>query len=266
LNFDQKVKEALTNSKLDHSDETYINIAGKSNYLHVLSNEVYTLLYPHEKRGRDAMSEMGVLPNFTGILMHDFFKPYLKYDCTHVFCGSHLIRELIFSEEQEDQLWSRKMRQLLQAANYLRNKKKLSRDKINQIEAWYSKIILMGNETCPPPMVTESKRKGRVSLFKKTQKSKSRCLLERFKEYRNHILKFLYNPIIPFTNNLGERDLRMAKVHQKISGCFRSMAGARTYARIRSYISTLKKQRLNVMDGITDAFTSFEATLNQLFG
>jgi transposase len=265
-NFDKKVKEALVASEVNHSDETYINITGKNNYLHVLSNEFFTLLYPHKKRGRDAMNEMEVLPNFKGKLIHDFYKPYLKYECEHLFCGSHLIRELIFSEEQEEQHWARKMRQLLQVSNYLRNKGRLYEDRVDKIEEWYSEVLLMGQKESPPPERKETKRKGRVSLFKNDKKSKSRCLLERFRDYREGILKFIHDPTVPFTNNLGERDLRMAKVHQKISGCFRSMDGARTYAQIRSYISTVKKQGLNVMKGITDAFSSSDSTLNQIFG
>ncbi len=191
--FDSKVKEALAVSDVDHSDETGVNIAGKNNYLHVLSNETYTFLYPHKNRGRKAMNEMGVLPRFNGILMHDFYKPYLKYNCDHSFCGSHLIRELIFSEEQEEQHWAKKMKQLLQVSNYLRNKKRLSPDRVNRLESRYSDILLMANKECPPPERKETKRKGRVSLFKKEKKSKSRCLLERFRDYRDDILRLSFH-------------------------------------------------------------------------
>jgi transposase len=264
--FEAEVKETLFRSKINHSDETGINIAGKNKWLHVLSNEYYTYLHASEKRGQEGMNEMEILPQYKGVLIHDFFRAYFKYDCTHVFCGSHLIRELLFSEEQDKKRWARKMRQLLQISNKLRNKRRLSDSWVDKIESWYSRILLMGNKESPPPKVNEVKRKGKISLFGRKKKTKSRCLLERLRDYRKGVLMFLYDSLIPFTNNLAERDLRMAKVHQKISGCFRSISGARVYARIRSYISTLKKQKINVMDGIVDALSGSDLTLKQLFG
>ena len=264
--FDKKLKEALASSEVNHSDETGINIAGKNNYLHVLSNKAFTLLYPHKNRGHVAIDEMAILPDYKGVLVHDFYRAYYKYNCRHAYCGSHLIRELIFSEEQEEQNWAKKLRILLQIANNLKRKNRLSESIIDRIESYYSKILLAALIECPLPIKRKIELKNKKIKFKSAKKTKSRCLLERFRDYRSDILRFLYDPLVPFTNNLAERDLRMAKVHQKISGCFRTINGARTYARIRSYISTIKKQNLNVIDGIIDTLSSSDNTLNQLFG
>lgn len=250
--FETKLKDVLSFSKVGHSDETGINVAGKNKYLHVFSSEFHTFLFAHEKRGRVAIEEMGVLPRFKGTLVHDFYSMYLNYQCKHSFCGSHLIRELIFSEEEDSQYWAKKMRQLLQYSNYLKKKDRLTLTCREQLEASYTEILILGNMECP--------------LSKRRKRSKSRCLLDRFILHRRGILRFLYDPVVPFTNNLAERDLRMAKVHQKISGCFRSMQGARVYARIRSYISTLKKHGLNILDGIVEALNSSSRIENQLFG
>jgi transposase len=250
--FEEKLRDTLVNTEVCHSDETGINVAGKINYLHVFSSQYHTFLSAHETRGRKALDEMGLLTRFKGVLVHDFYSVYWQFKCRHAFCGSHLIRELIFSEEEEDQYWAKKMRQLMQYSNYLKKKGRLTLSVREHIYKAYDEILLVANMECP---------RG-----KKRKRSKSRCLLDRFVLRQRDILRFLRYSEVPFTNNLAERDLRMAKVHQKISGCFRSLQGARVYARIRSYISTIKKQKINILEGIVDAFKGSFLTQNRLFG
>jgi len=255
--FEEKLKAILKKASLLHADESWINVLGKKLYLHVLSNENYTFLYPHAKRGRVAIDEMGVLIEYLGILVTDFYSSYLSLVLIiHAFCCAHLVRELDYSEDRDRQFWAKKMRQLLLYANYLKTKGQFSEAKIAAIERSYSDIIEKGLIECPPP----DNPKGE----KRVKKSKSRNLLERFDKHRKGILLFIHDPKVPFTNNLAERDLRPSKVHQKISGCFRSLKGAKIAARIRSYISTLKKQSINVMDGLKDIFSEQNVIMNQL--
>jgi transposase len=239
------------NNNVKHADETGINIAGKTSYLHVLSNKFYTFLFAHKGRGHKAIDAMGVLANYSGILMHDFYSAYFKYPCQDIFCGAHLVRELTFSEEQEGHRWAHQLKRfLLDLNSFIRDYGIPTSKEQDLLEREYSEILYRGHIQCPPPKIREIKRKGRTSLKRKDKRSKSRCLLERFKNYRKGILLFMYDLKVPFTNNLAERDLRMAKVHEKISGCFRNIKGARIHARIRSFISTMKKQKLSIIDGM----------------
>ena len=263
--FSEQVKNALINGPLGHADETKINIAGKLKNLHVFSNDAYTYLEAHEKRGHQAMDEIGILPFFKGVLVHDCFSAYFKYDCDHALCGCHLLRELTFCEDMEGSRWAHEMRIFLEDLNELLKGDDLSKEEKDSLEGEYSDILLRGQLECPPPKVEEIKRKNKISLIIKEKKTKSRTLLERLKEKRKEILRFMHDPLVPFTNNLGERDFRMSKVQQRISGCFRSIKNANINARIRSYISTLKKQGIPVLEGLGNALAPTNSTLNQLF-
>ena len=263
--FSEQVKKALINGRLGHVDETKINIAGKLKNLHVFSNDAYTYLEAHEKRGHQAMDEIGILPFFKGVLVHDCFSAYFKYDCNHALCGCHLLRELTFCEDMVGSRWAHEMRTFLEDLNELLKGGGLSQEEKDSLESEYSTILLRGQLECPPPKVEEIKRKNKGLLFIKEKKTKSRILLERLKEKRKEILNFMHNPLVLFTNNLGERDLRMSKVQQKISRCFRSIKNANINARIRSYISTLKKQDISVLEGLANALAQTNPTLRQLF-
>ena len=233
--FQAIVKSKLIESGLCHADETGININGKRLWLHCVSNNFWTYYLPHEKRGLDAMKEMGVLLNFKGILCHDHWKPYFKIDCEHALCNAHHLRELERAWEQDKQEWARDTRDLLLQIN------KAVDDAGGQLTAadsmryrqQYRDLLGKAQKECPPP--DESQRKGKRGRLKR---SKSRNLLERLVNFEIETLRFMDDVNVPFSNNLGERDIRMTKVHQKISGCFRSMTGAAFFCRIRSYLST----------------------------
>jgi transposase len=237
--FEGLVKNKLATSDLAHADETGINIGGKRHWLHCVSNNDWTFYHPHEKRGLDAMNDMGILPEFKGILCHDHWKPYYKIDCTHALCNAHHLRELTRAFEQDGQKWAQELSNLLVTINNKVIDAGGALDAVNarKYRLKYREILKNGEIECPEPV--RPKKKGKRGRIKK---SKSRNLLERLRDYENDTLRFMENTLLPFSNNLGENDIRMTKVQQKISGCFRSMDGAKIFCLVRSYLSTCRKQ------------------------
>jgi len=237
--FENQANNMLAASYFAHADETGINIGGKGHWLHCVSNDDWTLYYPHEKRGTEAMNEMGVLPRFKGILCHDHWRPYYKYDCTHALCNAHHLRELTRAWEQDGQKWAKKLKNLLEAINCKVNDASgaLDAQESEKYRLKYRALLKQGEIECPEPI--RSKKKGKRGRIKK---SKSRNLLERLRDYEQDTLRFMDDERVSFTNNLGESDIRMTKVQQKISGCFRSIGGAQIFCRVRSYLSTCRKQ------------------------
>lgn len=237
--FSAIAKNQLIISKLLNTDETGINVNKKRIWLHCASNEKWTYFYPHERRGSEAMDEIGILPNFNGVMCHDHWKAYYKYKCTHSLCNAHHIRELTYAEENDNQKWAKLMRELVEEINKMVHDSGgvLNREKSGYYRQRYRRIIKQGETECPEPKRKEG-QKGKL------KKSKSRNLLERLRDYENDTLRFMDNDFVPFTNNLGENDLRMTKVQQKISGCFRSINGAYIFCLIRSYLSTCKKNNV----------------------
>ncbi|MDR4507174.1 MAG: IS66 family transposase [Candidatus Brocadiaceae bacterium] len=249
--FEEKAKERLARSDLLHVDETGIAMNGERRWLHCTSNGSWTYFFPHEKRGTDAMNTIGILPKFRGILCHDHWKPYYTYDCTHALCNAHHLRELTGVWEEDKQQWAKDTRVLLEEINRAVNDAGgfLETSESEKYRQRYRSIVKNAEAECPPP--DETNRKGKRGRVKRT---KARNLLERLIEYENDVLRFMENEIVPFTNNLGENDIRMTKVHQKISGCFRSMEGAKIFCRIRSYLSTCRKQGVSSSQGLEILF------------
>jgi len=235
--FENQAKAELAASEIVHADETGINIGGKGHWLHGASNDLWTCYQPHEKRGTDAINDMGILPGFKGILCHDHWKPYYKYDCTHALCNAHHLRELTRAHEQDDQKWALQIKNLLETINREVTDAggALDAERSRKYREEYRDLIKQAEIECPDPPKPKGK-KGRMA------KSKSRNLLERLRDFEEDTLRFMDVVNVPFTNNLGENDIRMTKVQQKISGCFRSMDGARIFCRIRGYLSTCRKQ------------------------
>jgi len=185
------------------------------------------------------MNSIGILPKFKGILCHDHWKPYYTYDCTHALCNAHHLRELTAVWEEDKQQWAKEMKALLEETNRAVKDAGglLESSKSEKYRQRYRSIVKNAETECPAP--DETNRKGKRGRVKRT---KARNLLERLIEYENDVLRFVDNKNVPFTNNLGENDIRMTKVQQKISGCFRSLDGAKIFCRIRSYLSTCRKQ------------------------
>lgn len=249
--FEKRAQNELTAANLAHADETGINIGGKRHWLHGLSNPQWTLYWPHEKRGTDAMNDMGVLPGFEGTLCHDHWKPYFKYDCTHALCNAHHLRELTRAWEQDGQKWAFEMQNLLKLINRSVTDAggALNAQESRKYRQVYRDLLNKAEIECPEP--TRDKKKGKRGRIKK---SKSRNLLERLRDYENETLRFMDIAYVPFTNNLGENDIRMMKVQQKISGCFRSIEGARIFCRVRGYLSTCRKQGVSSSQALSLLF------------
>ena len=248
-NFDEIAKKHLSNSAVLHSDETGININGKRKWLHLASNPLWTYYYPHGKRGSEAMDAIGILPNFSGVLCHDHWKPYYKYKCFHALCNAHHLRELERVIEIDKHKWAQQMQDLLVQANEEVTKSggSLSFERSEEYRKKYRQILKDGDIESPLPLRVDQKR-GKI------KKTFSRNLLERLREYEGDTLRFMENPLVPFTNNLGENDLRMTKVQQKISGCFRSTEGAYFFCRTRSYLSTCRKHGASADEGLKILF------------
>ena len=237
--FEEVTKNKLASAQRMNVDETHINIKGDRHWLHCASNDVWTYYFPHKKRGCEAMDEMNIIPRFTGILCHDHWKPYYTYeDCLHSLCNAHHLRELTRAHEQDDQQWAQKMKTLLEAFNVAVNESGglLDQRTADDHRKQYRVLLEEADIECPPPDESQPNRKrGRL------KRSKSRNLLERLRDYEDDVLRFMGNIDAPFTNNQGERDIRMTKVQQKISGCFRSREGAEIFCRVRGYLSTCRK-------------------------
>jgi transposase len=244
--FDQWVNQQLIHERVLHLDETGINIGGKRVWLHNASSGRYTRLYPHEKRGKEAMEEMGILRETGAVLIHDHWKPYYSYEeKVHGLCNAHHIRELTLAKE-EGESWAQPMIDFLVALNTQVEKEGgvLEGEGQEKARITYRKLLEQGEKECPRAPEKPPGKRGR------TAQTKSRNLLERLRDYEEDVLRFMSEKEVPFTNNQAERDLRMTKVQQKISGCFRSWDGAKVFYRIRSYVSTCEKNGVSSAEAL----------------
>ena len=248
--FEAISKEKLIVSPCLHADETGININGNRHWLHSVSNGQWTHFFPHAKRGTEAMNVIDILPHYLGILCHDHWKPYYKYDCTHSLCNAHHLRELTRVWEQDKQAWAYDMKRLLEQMNSAVNEAGgiLPYREVEKWKEQYRELLDKAETECPPPDKPAKVKRGRV------KRSKARNLLERLIDYEDDVLRFMTNECVPFTNNAAENAIRMTKVHQKISGCFRSLEGAEMFCRIRGYLSTCRKQGVSATLAMTFVF------------
>jgi transposase len=240
------IKAEITASDVVSFDETGLRCESKLQWCHTASTETSTHYEVHEKRGRVAMDAIGILPNFKGIAVHDHFKSYFEYSCEHALCNAHHMRELKFVHEEDKEQWAGEMRGLLKMANEAQN---LSVEKRAEIEKLYDDIVARGH-AFHATLPDFSERKKGTRGRQKQRPSKN--LLTRLDHHKAQVLRFLDNPNVPFTNNQGERDLRMQKLKQKISGCHRTSHGAQTFCRIRGFLSTAKKRGLNSLTALAD--------------
>ncbi len=251
----ESIKKALMCSPVIRCDETGIRINGKLHWLHTAGTEDLTYYAWHARRGNAATDEIGILPEYQGIAVHDHWKSYFLYRCRHALCNAHHLRELEFVVEQFNQPWAQKMVNLLLYSKELVEKAKavgqrqIARSERMKIKQWYEQLIAEGLTANPPlPNNPERRKPG------PPKQSAPANLVERLRDYRRETLLFVHDFRVPFENNLAERDLRMMKVQQKISGTFRSTDGASAFCRIRSYISTVRKQGISVIDALSSVF------------
>ena len=203
------------------------------------------------------MNDIGILPNFSGIVMHDNWASYFIYECVHALCNAHHIRELTRAAEDDAQKWASEMIALLLNIKKEVDEcpdKKLLIERIAARNNEYDTLLIQAELECPPPLTDPLIEAGQKKKRGRQKKTKSRNLLERLRDRKAATLLFMENQSVPFTNNQAERDLRMTKVQQKISGCFRSENGADDFCRIRSFISTCMKQGEDVSLALNNLF------------
>lgn len=249
--FAETVRNLVAGAPVKHLDETGFRIGGKTQWLHVASNALLTFYRVCAKRG-------SLLANVAGIVVHDHWKPYYTMQgVLHALCNAHHLRELKALVEIEKEEWARKMQQLLRRACHAANRARergvpMKPRLIACLEHRYDAILAEGlvfHEAQAPlaraAMTGTGKRRGRAP------RRTGHNLLLRLATRKEDTLRFLHDPTVPFTNNQAERDGRMMKLRQKISGGFRSLEGAMDFALIRSFISTAKKQGWNIIDALT---------------
>ena len=252
--LEKSITKSLIESKLLHSDETWIRVWWKLNRAHVVSSNYLTLYKIHEKRGKIAINEHNILPQFKWKLVTDHYASYKDFDYIHYFCNAHHLRELLWVTDFEGRKWAEKLKKLLLKS------KKLKENSIDKNILFLDKEIL-DNISKEYLAILENWEKEYVNIFKKswkkwrTKREKWHNLLLRLKNGIDGTLGFSYDFNVPFTNNLAERDLRMVKLKNKVSWCFRSSNWAKYFARIRSYISTLRKQKMKTFHWILSLFS-----------
>jgi transposase len=247
--WEDSAKKQLLLAKCIHTDETSLRVDKKNQWIHVYSAGDITLKLLHKKRGGEAIEEFDVIPSYGGVIVHDCWASYLSYKhLEHGLCGSHLLRELQFMIDTNGYKCAKKMKRLLQRACKMVSQdenKRLSTASYLKLARLYKQIIDAGNKELPElPKKTTGKR-GKVA------KSDAHNLWERLEKHQDAALLFAKNPHVAFTNNRAERDLRMTKVKQKISGCFRTEKYAKAYCRISSYLQTMKNKGINPLIAVS---------------
>jgi transposase len=250
----EEIQQQLCDADVVHYDETGRRAAGKLHWVHVASTPTLTHYTCHPKRGSEAMVAAGILPRMTGIAVHDFWRSYFKvHQGAHALCNAHHLRDLLFIHEQYHQPWAADMIDLLLEIKAAVDQARPTQDHLPShlladFEHCYTQILKRGFVANPPPDPPPKKKRG------KQKQSPPKNLLDRFTDCRKEVLTFMYDFRVPFDNNQGERDLRMIKVKQKISGTFRTLDGAKQFCSIRGYISTARKQGQPVLDALEAAY------------
>lgn len=248
-----QIKAAVMQAKVVRFDETGARVAGKLHWLHSASTEQLTYYAIDPKRGRSAQERIGILPMFEGIAVHDAYASYTLDHGEHALCNAHLLRELTALEECSRQRWPTRLKTLLVEMKTRvdtaieQGRTRLRRDVQARLEADYDRLVKRALAANPRPKYRPDQR-GRPRA------SPARNLAERLRDHKDCVLRFLRDFRVPFDNNLAERDLRMMKVKQKISGCFRSETGAHRFAIVRSYLSTARKQGYRAFDALRALF------------
>jgi hypothetical protein len=231
-----------------HVDETSLRVDKKNYWIHVYSGGDITCKFLHPKRGNEAIEAIGVIPRYGGVVIHDCWASYLSYNhCGHGLCGSHLLRELTFIVDANGYAWAANMKRLLRETCVIvakRKSKKLTAREYRNLQKRYRNILTRGEKELPPIPPRQNGKRGRIA------KSDAHNLWDRLKRQETAVLLFAKLPHVAFTNNRAERDLRMSKVKQKVSGCFRTQAFAEAYCRISSYLQTMANKGYNPLVAI----------------
>lgn len=245
-----------------HADETGFRVDGRTQWLHVVTDGSLTLKALHRRRGREAIEEIGIIPRYTGTLVHDCWAAYLAYgQCTHQLCGSHLLRELTFIVESNDFRWARLMKMLLRQACHKVNRsatRTLTEAERMAMRKRYRTILTQGARELPALPPRPKGRRGRIA------KSDAHNLHWRLVRHEDSVLRFMADPAVSFTNNTGEQKIRMAKVKIKVSGCFRTQLYAEAWCRISSYLSSMAALGYNPLVAIQIALAGNAANMIEM--
>jgi transposase len=251
--MEELTKQTLGLGRVLHQDETGLSVAGKRSWLHVSATETLTHYAVHPARGARALQDIGILEDFTGVSVHDGWQSSWHYDCGHGLCNVHVLRDLTFVEEEQHQDWAGQMKELLLLMKAQVEDAKASEQSALPLPLYqrlvfcYRRLLVQGYlENLPDPLVTASSppKRGR------RKQAPALNVLDRLWQQQEAVLAFVYDFAVPFDNSLAERDIRMVKVQQKVSGCFRSLEGAQAFARIRGYLSSLRKQSLPLLSAL----------------
>jgi transposase len=242
------IAAAVTVAPVINVDETGLRVAGKLKWLHVAVTQALAWMGVHDKRGIEAMTAFAILPEVTGVLVHDGWKPYETLaQCGHALCNAHILRDLTFIHEVYEQAWAKRMVDFLLSANETVRQaagQALPQNQQLELREVYDRLVAEGWAANPPTPLLLTPRKG------PPKKTPAENLLNRLQRQADQVLHFLRNPAVPFTNNLAERTVRMPKVKQKVAGCFRTLPGAQRFCTIRTYLVTLAKQGQNLLDAL----------------
>ena len=253
----QTIGQGVVSSAVAHADESGLRVARTLHWLHVLATDTLSWMGCHPKRGGEAFESLALLQQFKGILVHDGWMPYKALECQHALCNQHHLRELTYLLEEQGQAWAGDMIELLTYANHQDNlncadAKTLNLDsqkyqsEVRDLRDLYEAILAQAQTD--NPIAPSTGKRGR------TKQSKATNLIGRLRDYSDDVWRFMTQPNVPFTNNLAEQAVRMPKVKQKVSGCFRTPEGAATYCVIRSYCATMHKQGANIFESLASAF------------
>jgi hypothetical protein len=252
--FTDTVKGLLRDAEVLHVDETGGRVGGKLRWVHVAATNTLTLYHRADGRGKDSIDQGGVVPGFTGVLVHDGLASYRRYDTTHALCGAHHLREVAGIAETTGQAWATQLANLLVEIHLAVKVAKtdghtaLPDKQLDEFVRRYEDLVAQGQALNPPPPRTG--KRGRPKL------GRPASLLRRLQLYQDDVLRYATDFQVPFDNNQAERDIRMIKLQQKISRCWRTPPGADAFLTVRSYISTARKHGQNTFDALHDLFTS----------
>ena len=244
---ENEIKTKVSLNDVVHADETGLRIEGKLQWLHTATTTLFTYLFVHKNRGKEALeSESSILNRLNGWLVHDSWSSYFSFkNYKHAMCGAHILRELQGLVDAGESKWAKTFKMFLMSVYEMPTEERIKRKQ--QIQDRFIRICNIGEHMEPPPIKTKGKR-GR---YKRT---KGRNLVERLIKYQDAVLAFAFYEQVPFTNNLAERDIRPTKIKQKISNSFRSFKGAEYYARIEGFISTARKNDKNIFNELSTTF------------